>query len=131
MTDSNADNPATGTGAPAAESGSDAPTIDTNAFVAPPDEPLIDIAASDNGFETGDSLVQALAQLGDGHSTVSLEAGSTHVANIDSSFDMSDVGAIADDLGNMLDQLGPSLDALISEVNLFDIAIAGDTFGDA
>lgn len=105
---------------------SDTPISDLNATVAPVDQSPIGISASSDGIDTGDSLVQALVQLGDGHSF----AGSDPMADASSNIDMSDVGAIADDLGMMLDQLGPSLDALISEVNLFDIAIPGDTLGD-
>lgn len=88
-----------------------------------------DLAAGIDGLTAGDNLVQALLQLGEG--TTIDPVGPETALSAGADVDLGNVAAAIDDLGGMLDILAPRLDALIAEVNLFDIDVPGDSFGDA
>jgi hypothetical protein len=111
----------------AAASDGGAATVD--ASLTPTNAADVGPVPGTEGFTAGDNLVQALLQFGEGTAIdpTGPEAASPGGADAD----MADVAAAIDDLGGMLDMLGPRLDALIAEVNLFDIDVPGDSFGDA
>lgn len=88
-----------------------------------------DPAAGFDGLTAGDNLVHALLQMGEG--TTIDPAGHETAMSADAGVDLGNVAVAIDDLGGMLDMLAPRLDALIAEVNLFDIDVPGDSFGDA